>query len=96
MTDEMKQNRTNPVALLFKKTVESNLVGEIMTKSIFAVETILSIDSSSGKEIKSLDEPRLYSLTVASAVKANITNKNCYQGLITLLKERVSDQNKLT
>ena len=56
-----------------------------MSKSIFAVEYILGVDSANGKEIKSLDEPKLFSATVATAVKAFITNKNCYAGLIKLL-----------
>jgi len=74
--------------------VSSNLVHDIITRSIFSVEAILGVDSQAMKDIKSLDEPRLYKAAVSTATKANITNQDCYRGLITLLQERVADPEK--
>ena len=44
-SEEMKRDNINVTSLLFKKIVSSNLVYDIITRSIFSVEAILGVDS---------------------------------------------------
>ena len=64
--------------------MQSELVMEIITKSIFTVEAILRVDSEDGTNVRSLDQERLYKQSVKTAAKAFITNQDCYRGLIRL------------
>lgn len=81
LTDEMKgkyDRQFTPASRVFQKIVETKLVNKILETSIFCAKDIFKVDTESGTQIKSLDEPALFKQTVNLLGKGLMTNIGCY------------------